>query len=534
MAEMTWDDAYRAYKDQLIKGDVDADFVKGLYEPISKDFADRLVNIHNDIAKQNTTDKWWGGDIGKEDSAWDMAFRLAETGAGSLSDIGQRQVPAIIEGENGPMDAGYTIPEAYNKVTGEPLTNFNRSGFDSEYNLQFTDDGRVIPYTANEASGWTDFREFAKTAANTIGMLTPAAPYIAAANAMNFAKNGEWGKAFLAALPVAGNLAGAAGATAGTVSNINEANKYAKILKSLEDKNLLNLAFQGADLSGVKELAGYDLGDVKKAVNLGMALKSEDPAAIIRAGSAYAPQGGAYAFDKSQLEEGSFKYPQVFDPKAAGLVDMSEQPIDGYEFTRDFGVGADYELFPGARGPGIEPPPIDTNAFNDDGSVNYNISDLDGYDGSPRLKMPEAPNMNSMGGGQGFVVPVDGGVMTESGFIPNGYTPDLGDPSSFINQPAPGGDVSDAVQKALDAGANQTLKDLQNQNKTTTTQQGGVDLAGLLALLGGGQQAGPSVLAVPENSADIKLMEDIFGTSLSAPSTGKETDQAALARLLRS
>jgi hypothetical protein len=148
--------------------------------------------------------------------------------------------------------------------------------------------------------------------------------------------------------------------------------------------------------------------------------------------------------------------------------------------------------------------------------------------------MPEAPNMNSMGGGQGFVVPVDGGVMTESGFIPNGYTPDLGDPSSFINQPAPGGDVSDAVQKALDAGANQTLKDLQNQNKTTTTQQGGVDLAGLLALLGGGQQAGPSVLAVPENSADIKLMEDIFGTSLSAPSTGKETDQAALARLLRS
>lgn len=530
-----WDAAYQAYEKQLKEGSVDADFIKSLYAPLGGDFADRIVALHKDITKQSDVNKWWGGDIGKEDAAWDMAFRLAETGAGSLSDIGQRQVPAIIEGENGPMDAGYTVPEAYNKRTGEPLTNFNRSGFDSEYNLQFTDDGRVIPYTQNEASDWTDFREFAKTAANTIGMMTPMAPYIAAANAANFASKGEWGKAILSALPAAGKFAGAAGAAADTVSAINQANKYANILKSLEDKNLLGLAFQGADLAGVKELAGYDLNDVKKAVNLGMAIKNEDPTALLRAGAAFAPKG-AYGHDPSMIEEGAFKYSQVFDPKEAGLVDMSEQPIEGYEFTKDFTPGTSLELFSDLQGPGIKAPPVETEVFRPDGSVNYDIFNLDGYDGEPRLRMPDAPNLESMGGGQGFVVPVDGGVMTESGFIPTGYTSDLGDPGSFINKEATGGDVSDRVQKALDAGAKETYKDIQKQNetKTQTQQSGGVDLAALMSLLGG-QQPAPYMLSVPENKADIELMQDIFGPSLSAPSTGDENARAdALARLLRS
>lgn len=60
------------------------------------------------------------------------------------------------------------------------------------------------------------------------------------------------------------------------------------------------------------------------------------------------------------------------------------------------------------------------------------------------------------------------------------------------------------------------------------------DLSALLALLSS-QGQGPIPLVVPENRADIELMEDIYGTSLSAPSTGKETNRAnELARLLRS
>ena len=537
--DWTWDKAYADYAWTLRNGEVTEDKIRSWYEPLSKDFADRIVAIHKDITKQSNVDKWWGGDIGKEDAAWDMAFRLAETGAGSLYDIGQRQVERTVEGEGGPYST--TDFELFNKRTGEPLTRFNQVGFDNIYNLQFTPEGVPVAYTENETSDWVDFREGAKFLANTIGMFTPAAPYIAAANAANFASKGQLDKAILTGLPAAGYFAGQFGAAADTVSAINEANKYAKVLKALDDKRLLDAAFQGADLVGISKMSGYDLGDVKKAVDLGMAIKNaeQDPMALVRAGSAFAPKD-VYGHDPSMLKEGSFRYNDVFDPKTAGLVDLSEQPIEGYEFTKDFTPGVGLDLFPDLQGPGIKAPPMETDVFRPDGSVNYDIFDFEGYKGEPGLEMPRAPNMPSMGGGQGFVVPVEGGVMTESGFIPTGYTPDLGDPSSFINKPAPGAEVSGSVQKALDAGAAATAKDINKagQTKSQTQQQpgSGVDFAGLLGLLGslGGQQA-PSVLAVPENSADIKLMEEIFGTSLSAPSTGNETDKAeALARLLRS
>lgn len=409
--------------------------------------------------------------------------------------------------------------------------------------------GSLVYYQTYDYKGDPVGKPFALNAGQSIGKdllsaglmfasaIPGVGPYVAAFNAAKAAKEGDWGKALLSALPAAGHFAGQFGAAADTVSAINEANKYAKVLKALDDERLLDAAFQGADLVGISKMSGYDLGDVKKAVNLGMAIKNaeQDPMALMRAGLAFAPKD-VYGHDPRMLEEGAFKYPQVFDPKEAGLVDMSEQPIEGYEFTKDFTPGTSLELFSDLQGPGIKAPPVETEVFRSDGSVNYDIFNLDGYDGEPRLRMPEAPNLESMGGGQGFVVPVDGGVMTESGFIPTGYTSDLGDPGSFINKEAPGGEVSDVVQKALDAGAKETYKDIQKQNetKTQTQQSGGVDLAALMSLLGG-QQPAPYMLSVPENKADIELMQDIFGPSLSAPSTGDENARAdALARLLRS
>ena len=408
--------------------------------------------------------------------------------------------------------------------------------------------GSLVYYQTYDYKGDPVGKPFALNAGQSIGKdllsaglmfasaIPGVGPYVAAFNAAKAAKEGDWGKALLSALPAAGHFAGQFGAAADTVSAINEANKYAKVLKALDDERLLDAAFQGADLVGISKMSGYDLGDVKKAVDLGMAIKNaeQDPMALVRAGSAFAPKD-VYGHDPRMLEEGAFKYPQVFDPKEAGLVDMSEQPIEGYQFTKDFTPGTSLELFSDLQGPGIKAPPVETEVFRPDGSINYDIFDFKGYEGEPGLKMPDAKNLESMGGGQGFVVPVDGGVMTESGFIPTGYTSDLGDPGSFINKEAPGGDVSDRVQKALDAGAKETYKDIQKQNeKKTQTSQGGVDLAALMSLLGG-QQPSPVVLSVPENKADIELMQDIFGPSLSAPSTGDENARAdALARLLRS
>ena len=68
------------------------------------------------------------------------------------------------------------------------------------------------------------------------------------------------------------------------------------------------------------------------------------------------------------------------------------------------------------------------------------------------------------------------------------------------------------------------------------TPSSGMDVNALMSLLGGGQQQAPTVASSgQDNSADVQLMENIFGTTLSAPPAGDTATQAReLARLLRS
>jgi hypothetical protein len=68
------------------------------------------------------------------------------------------------------------------------------------------------------------------------------------------------------------------------------------------------------------------------------------------------------------------------------------------------------------------------------------------------------------------------------------------------------------------------------------TPGSGVDLNALMSLLGGGQQQAPTVVTSgQDNSADVQLMEDIFGNTLSAPPAGDpDTRTRELARLMRS
>jgi hypothetical protein len=290
-----------------------------------------------------------------------------------------------------------------------------------------------------------------------------------------------------------------------------------------------------------------DLPDfAKQAINNGVAAEitgGEGGQAAINSALSYAKrEAGNYFRDlglpqPADFDKDSFDYNQIFDPRTAGAVDLSEKPFDTeYKFTTDFGVGADYGLGPKSDGLGFQitaPPEV----FNPDGSVNYELLDYDALS-QLGMDMPKSANLDGMGGGQGLRIPVNGGYITEDGFVPEGYTPDLGDQNSFINQPAPGGDVS--IQGALNAGAKATLADL-NKSKTpakpsapATTNQG-VDLNALMALLGGGQQAPTVVSSGQDNAADIELMQNIFGNDLSAPPAGNiDTQTRELARLLRS
>ena len=374
-----------------------------------------------------------------------------------------------------------------------------------------------------------------------LAMAIPGAgPWISAALAADAASRGEWEQALLSGLGAAVPLAGQLGASAETVSTLNNVRQAANVLKALESKDLLGLAMSGANLAKVTEVGGYSMKDINQAIGMVKALQSEDPMAIIKAGAGYLPKGtGVDGPSSKDFEKDSFDYNQIFDPKTAGSVDLSEKPYDpNYKFTTDFSVGADYSLAPKEDGLGFKvtaPPEV----FNEDGSVNYELFDYDALS-QLGMDMPKSPNIDGMGGGQGLRLPVEGGYITEQGFIPEGYTPDLGDPNSFINKPAPGGDVS--IKGALDAGAKATLADMNKKPgaakppaKPGTSGQD-VDFNQLMSLLGGGQQAAPMVVSSgQDNSADVQLMENIFGPSLSAPPAGDPNEQAReLARLLRS
>ena len=545
-----WDEAYSQYANQARSGDITADFIRKTYGGLEgmksekgNSFADRVIAIHQELEDQKKKYKvpTSAGKIGEADTVWDTAFRLAETGTYSLYDLGQRQKEVVgYEGEGG---GTYTAleNELYHKPTGATVTMPNH-GFKNEYRLQFAPDGTPIPYSTNQRSDWVEFRDdFARPAASFIGSFIPGVgPYIAAANAAYAASKGDWEKALMSGLAAAIPLSGQLGASASTAATLQTVQKAASVLKALESKDLLGAVLGGANLAGVSEISGFDVKDINKAVGMVKALQSEDPMAIVKAGAGYLPKGDIYGFDPKDLTPGGFDYNQVFDPNTAGLVNMSEKPSDpNYKLTTDFSVGADYGLGPKSNGLGFQitaPPEV----FNEDGSVNYDLLDYDKL-ADIGMNMPKSPNLDGMGGGQGLRIPVEGGYITEDGFIPEGYTPNLGDPNSFINKPAPGGDVS--IKGALDASARATLNDLNKQNAPKTnappkqqTPGSGMDVNALMSLLGGGQQQAPTVVSSgQDNSADVQLMENIFGTTLSAPPAGDTATQAReLARLLRS
>jgi hypothetical protein len=113
-----------------------------------------------------------------------------------------------------------------------------------------------------------------------------------------------------------------------------------------------------------------------------------------------------------------------------------------------------------------------------------------------------------MGGGTGLLAPVQGGVVSELGFVPTGATPSLGDPGSFINNPdylgspvisedflaVPGGaaaasglglSTTDAILAASALAGGQQQPQAYRSGYGGGGQAAGVDSSGLLALLQG-------------------------------------------------
>lgn len=513
-------------------------------------------NIAKQILSQNTTDKWGGEGFGSaEKNAYDMAAMLASQGLTDINQFGvrTRTVPESYSyGGAGGADTGmgeiipeHEVNEYYNKATGQPINSYYDKAAgniwggtfagdgSTSYGVRFEPDGTPLFYTQYGGSS-NDFANLMQDF-GPVGQIGLAVATAGMSLPMQLAT--QFAVQVLSGANPEDALKGAALSYGlSQIPGLDAMKEGSSYLSSIDPSGTLSNAFSGAVMSGGKALltgqdftdavlAGATSGGVSGAVNAltnniegfsdltpaqrqtvnnavagVISGKPLDQVAINAAISTAKNEiNSLTAPNPADFESGSFKYNQVFDPKTAGMIDMSEQPFDSnYQFTTDFGVGADYGLGPKSNGQGFQitaPPEV----FNPDGSVNYDLLD---YDRLSQLGLNAPKNQN------------------------------LGDPNSFINKPAPGGDVS--IQGALDAGAKATIADLNKAKSPAVQSPSGVDLNALMALLGGQQAAPVIVSSGQENAADIELMQDIFGTNLSAPSAGNtDTQESALARLLR-
>lgn len=149
------------------------------------------------------------------------------------------------------------------------------------------------------------------------------------------------------------------------------------------------------------------------------------------------------ATDQLNSMEGGFgpyesNLPTELDVIAA-FPELAPHPVFDTSFTPDYSLATGAPVIPDMGAQGIQVPTINELVDVVGQPVDYSLPIPNSGLG---LQMPTAPNLDSMGGGQGLVIPVDGGVITEAGFIPDAYVPDLGDPNSFINKPAPNVEVN--------------------------------------------------------------------------------------------
>ena len=120
-------------------------------------------------------------------------------------------------------------------------------------------------------------------------------------------------------------------------------------------------------------------------------------------------------------------------------ISQYEVPVSTVDYSLG-GIGAPrLDAMNGAQG--IQVPAVNEPVTVVDTPIDYSLNTSVPFEG---LQMSTLPNLGSMGGGQGLSVSVPGGTVAEGGFVPTGTLPNLGEPTSFINNP-------NAIEEAIAA-----------------------------------------------------------------------------------
>ncbi len=340
-------------------------------------------NIYNEILAQQkagSAEYWYKGNTAsKEAAAADFALRLAENGISSLNDVAQKQVQGVVD--EGGMAPPTTV--LINKQTGEALPRTDllgrgNKGLDIDYNLHFTEDGSVIPYTSNRTSDWVNFRE---------SVVKPAAGIVLAAYGVPYVSTALAGTT-VGGVTLAAGSAALTGVSAGIVSggvSLIGGNSFEDALKSALTSGLTAGASAGyADTIG--QSLGFDAGSVASKA-AGQAIIAGAKAGITDENVLQSMATAAVATYLSNKEptfdaterEGSLAKPGIDDT-----------------MTTDFGVNADYSLTGGLKFGSTEGIKVDDRGVSEGFELTGGSTPFTG------LQTPTSPGLTAMGGGQGI------------------------------------------------------------------------------------------------------------------------------------
>ena len=381
---MSWDEAYQQYYSALKSDKVTEQTIRSLYDNLNSDFSNRIVNIKEQLDAQQAAgskEYYTAGQISVDSATWDMAFRLAEAGLSSVQDIGKRTDYDLLERE---------VTQYYNKATGEDITNkwnnLSQGSDRTNYNLHFTDDGMVIPYTGRETSSWVQFRDSTLKPIASIALAAYGVPYVSTALGATTAG---------ASIVAAGGQAALTGVSAGIVSgsaSLLAGNDFDDALKSALVSGLSAGATAGfADTIG--QTLGFDAGSV--------ASKAAGSAIIAGAKAGITDEDILTSMATAAVTSYLSNKDPVFDAtEREGS--LAKPGFDDVSMTTDFGVGADYSLSSNLKFPSLEGIKVDQNF---DTGANVGESPVDyGLGGSSGLGLAtsSSPNLKAMGGGQGL------------------------------------------------------------------------------------------------------------------------------------
>lgn len=384
--------AYDDYYNVLRNGEVTADTIKQTYAADPK-HVERVLKIKAELDAQQAAgskEYYSAGRISAENATWDMAFRLAETGVSSVQDIGKKTVSV----DNYDEGAQWTTQENqyYNKATGEDITDtWNRVSQDNpmktDYNLHFTDDGMVMPYTSRKSSSWVDFRDSTLKPIAGIVLAAYGVPALSTALGATSAGASIVAAGGQAALTATSSAIVAGGTTLVAGGDFEDALKNALVggitagaAAGYADKIGQTFGFDAGSIAS-KAAGNTVVAAVKAGVTDENVLESMVKAALSTAMSAQND------FDATE-REGS----------------LAKMGTDDYEMTTDFTTGTSLSLGSNLKfgGTGLKVDDVQNAGMNvGDGAVDYGIGNVTGG-GGLGLTTSSSPNLNMMGGGQGI------------------------------------------------------------------------------------------------------------------------------------